>query len=146
MLDRIDVIAKRLSVRLARASSRRDFLSKGAQALVAVGLGAWGFFGAGKAAFATGCAQIPGQECLLYSFCCSSTALDCGGSPPGPYIPTCICDGCACQDCPSGWELITAPYTYVCCCNGFVNRCSECTQTVMGNPSFCVFTQVGDSC
>lgn len=148
--NRVDALIRKLSLDVARVSSRRDFLSRGAQGLVGLGLGLGAIFGGGKPTFASGCQEMPGEPCGGH--CCTPTQLNCGRDGTGgeeedvPMRPTCGCDSGPCANCPTGWDQ---RWTYICCCNGRKSRCTECSKMDHPQPgatSFCMYTEIGAAC
>ena len=155
-MEQFDKVMRDLSLKMARTTTRRGFLSRTVQASVGMGLLVGVLFGYGKRSFASGCLSFPAApydpnhpDDPNVQWCANPDmhADDCnyGGEGNIQYV-TCMCadsDG-PCENCPTDYTL---DYTYRCCCDGRAKRCTKCKKTNSdGTVSFCKFAQLGASC
>lgn len=120
----MDKFVRRLSVGLARTSSRRSFLGGAVKGAVTAGIGAIAFFAGERPSFALDCDAIAGEnyDCLAPGTSCGSLLSTNGDGCSRLFS---YCDNSAgTYACPPGYN---ATGSWVCCCDGHRSRCTDCS-------------------
>lgn len=137
----MDALIRKLSISIARMSTRRGFLSGLTRAVVGVGLGASWAFGAGRYAFAdTNCKFESNDNCGGTS--CSTSSSDANGCYGLKYCNSSNGGDCGSKgECPSGYEYKGG---WTCCCNGKQSTCNDCGPS--GGARKCICQHAGNTC
>ena len=143
-MEQFDKVMRDLSLKMARTTTRRGFLTRTVQASVGLGLAAGTLFGSGRRAFADSCGYIMTE---VDGRCASSHADNCNYRTPSTSYLTCQCGDGPCENCPDGYSLDSQLDTWACCCGNRAKRCTICTKKNPGGiDTQCAFSQLGAAC
>ena len=120
----MDRMIRKLSMSLARSTTRRDFMSQLARGIVGAGMGAAFFFGGQRLAYASHCVHI-GGTCGS----CSGSSYDENGCITG--ISYCSTGNCNSEGLCTGnypWQIAQ----WTCCCNNNLSTCRDCSANPQG--------------